>query len=350
MHLRNTSRRFAARLCVAGAVAATVAFGAPALSAAAAHPRVPHSSPPVYSFGSDGSSVTVHGNSSWVLSVNYGATGVFSIGLELPVTSPNSGNEIHAWNFPPSKSNPHPLFVNSKHDATLKLTNPMATVNLVFTETSSSKGSCAPGGSATLYKGTLKGSVKFNTELPLAGTVNATTWTAKGATPTLTANSSCIPNFNPCLAVTTFASTSSGAGVLAAGFSGSEFGVTADDVTVASKTKVSQVAGATRDDAALLNGAAITLNSKTNPTSVSIGTSSSGIITGTATMTGGKPSSTPFTCKNGGKTYHNVIANASNATYQSPAGHSLVGKMTLTPNMTAPAKSTSASWNAQTIT
>ncbi len=341
--------RFGHSIGFAASVAAALVIATPSLAGAtnAAHPvrtSAPHNTSTTYVLD-DGSSVTVD-KSPWVMSVGYdslSAPNAVTIGLERVMTSTQF--ETHVWYFPASKTSPF-SFDTKTDGATLKATNAIASVSLTFKETSSKKGSCSSG-SETLYTGTLSGTVKLNTELKPAGTVTATTWTAKGSTPTVTVDAGCIPPAaDDCLPATVVSSGTTG--VDAEGVEGTADGVKADEVSVIQVASVPQVSGTKRDDGALLDGPTIKPNA--TGTSVSLTAGTSGSVTGSATASDSKPMSFTEKCTYAGKTYNLKLIVGSPAKWTSPSGKQLVGHTVLTGNLTVPASTNSGLYEVVTVT
>jgi hypothetical protein len=239
-------------------------------------------------------------------------------------------------------------FSSSTEKSTLKTGStyaPVAAASVSFVPTSHKSASCTKG-SETIYIGTLTGTLTLNTGIK-SGDVTVTKFSAKGTTPTETVDSGCIPPLgNDCLSSIVATSSSSTTGVHAAVLSGTIFGVTLDDVTVYEKTLLSLPKGASREDAAILDKPTVTWTSSKK--TLSISTSSSGEITGSATISGGKPTVTSGPCTFSGKKYTDVLTTAMPATWSSSAGKELVGKMTLMGNLSTPTPSTKAGYTVET--
>jgi hypothetical protein len=334
-----------------GAVAAATAVTVPLMPAGAAPrshavtirstPRHPRVVTTTYELGNDGSSVKIGAN-TWILSVNYSASGTvnqLSVGLSHLVTTGGKGDELHVWNFPTSKTSS--LKNPSRGKWTLVTSNKLVSVNVTFTQTKVTNAVCGGGGKESIATGTLSGTVTINTELKAAGTVKSTTWSVAGSTPSLTADAECVKTIDQCTAYSLFTSTITGSGPAAGGTIGTFQGANLDLVSVASKSSVSQVPGTVRDDvASLLSGAALSYNSPTK--TFSIKTSTSGIVTGQATISKGTITTVSFTCPFGGIKYKVTSTSGQKSTYASASGKALEGHMVLTPLMTVPATSTNA--------
>jgi hypothetical protein len=301
---------------------------------------------------SAGGNVTVDKNSAWILTIQYTSdspANIYGVGLTLGNSKGGTGAEVHGWSFAlASKSG---LTFNTSTGATTLNTtstySPVSTADVAFTAISKKPASCSKG-SEIIYAGKLSGKVTLDTGLKPAGNITVSTFTAKGTTPTVTADFGCVPPVaNDCLASIEAASTSSASGVRGAVIDGTVFGASVDDVSVFEETPLTSPKGASRTDAALLDKPTVTWTASKK--TLAITASSSGEITGAATISGGKVTSEkPFTCTFDGKKYTDTIVDASGATWASSAGKELVGKMTLTPTLTATTKSTTASYEVET--
>jgi hypothetical protein len=325
--------------------AATIVIVTPGLSGAIAHNHV---TPPrtarittSYMLGDDGGSVVI-AKKTWTMSVDYSADGSknqLGIVLTRVVSSPSLGAEQHTWDFPISTTS---ALTHSGSKWTLNTATkdaPVAKVDVVFAQTASKRVTCGTG-SETIYTGTLTGTVTLNTELAAAKTLTVSKWTVKGTTPSITVDSSCVPK--PSGACLTSASFLSGTSPLALGGSVPEGGATLHGVAVVATVPVTQLKGTTRYDEALRTGVVISYNSLKH--SVSVSTTTAGVVTGSGTAIGGKITSTTSSCTSGGKRHTETVVNASSASFSSPAGKQFVGHMTLTPNVSVPASSKSALW------
>jgi hypothetical protein len=306
---------------------------------------------------SAGGDVTVNKNSGWILSIQYvsdSPTNSYSVGLTLGNSKGGTGAEVHGWSFAvASKSG---LTFNTTTGATKLNTgaaySPISTADVIFTATSHKAASCDKGGSETIYSGKLTGTVTLDTGLKPAGNIKVTTFTAKGVTPTVTADLGCVPPAgNDCLGIIDGSSSSSTSGVHGAIIDGSIFGASVDDVTVFEETSLTSPKGASRTDAALLDKPTVSWSSSAKK--LSITASSSGEITGAAAISGGTVTTVPpAKCTYAGKTYTDTtwFTEKDNATWSSSAGKELVGKMTLTPNLTVTTHSTTAGYEVITST
>lgn len=321
----------------------------PGASAASEQPAATSSTE--YLLGDDGASVKVDG-ATWILSVDYTADSpdnTLAVGLERLVTSGGKGEELHVWGFAPTSTSDL-TFDSSTGDGTLdsaKTADPVAAVDLAFSATSHQAAACTSG-SETIYTGTLTGSVTLTTGLTNGGTVHgkSLTFDVKGSSPSITADDDCVPAINDCESVTIFLSSSSEEpGVLASGIEGTLLGATADEIGVVDQTDLSAPAGAVREDGAELSGKFMKWSASTKTLSVS--SSTSGIVTGSATLTGGKVTKGSTTCTFDGTTYKLSALAASDATYSSPSGEALTAHTLLSGDLAAP-NSTDAGYEVLT--
>ena len=200
-------------------------------------------------------------------------------------------------------------------------TTPLATVDLSFKGTSKKAATCTSG-SEEIYSGTLSGKIALVTGLTGGGTVGSTTKTTTFnlGTPEVKSNLSCIPD-----------------GV---GINGEEEGVSFDYVGVDRGVTISKPAGTTREDGASIEKGAMSYNKTTKV--FSIGSSSAGTVTGSATLTGGTVKTITTSCTAGGKKVTLTETFDSSAKYTSPSGKSLTAHTSLTGTLTVPSATTGA--------
>lgn len=345
MNLTHRSRRLASRIVLGGMAAAGIVTVTPATSSASTAGRSAQlaAPPPLTTFGNNGALVKAKG-SSWTLSVNYsasGSTNQLGIVLTRTVTTGGKGFEIHTWTFPATTSSA--LKKSPTNTWILKTSNVLANVDLTFTQTGKTAGICASG-SETIYTGTLKGSVSFKTEL--GPTVTGTSWTVAGSRPSIVVSSLCRAKVNPCTPLESFVSGT--AAPIGAGSNGTLQGLKLDDVTVATTSNVPQLKGTTRGDVALLSGGTFTFNLTKRV--VTVMSSSAGIVTGSATISGGSFSSSSTSCPYAGKTYKQMNAIDSKAHLASRSGQQLEGHTILTPTIKVSSSTSTAFWTDQTDT
>ena len=161
-------------------------------------------------------------------------------------------------------------------------TSPVATVDVTFKSTGSTKQTCAVG-SETVYTGTLAGDVSLVTGLTKAGTVGASDLTLNSHATELTDDYGCeSPLTNPCADADAFAS---GLKLTTPVASGGDLGEgLATEVGVEHEVKLKAPAGAVRFDVAAVQTAAPSWDAATGVLSVT--TTSDGLITGSATLSG----------------------------------------------------------------
>jgi hypothetical protein len=252
------------------------------------------------------------GGDTWDLSVGFdGSLVAGQLGQITISISRKAGTgqlEVHAWAF----SVPDSVLSASGGNATLNAgskTSPLASVDVTFASTSKKAETCVVG-SGTDYTGTLKGTVKIKTGFKKTGTLGGTGLTF-AAPDTLVASNGCeVPTFcesswlGPAGTVNAFAET---------------VGATGDEKTtteVAKSTKLS--AKVTRVDGAVASTPKPTLSKGT----LHVTTSSSGIITGSATLSKGtKESLPPQSCVTPtGKKFTEQLTDYLNTSFSSPAG------------------------------
>jgi hypothetical protein len=301
--------------------------------------------------GNDGAAVKTSNGQSWTLIVGDSSTAdTLTIGIVRTVTAGGSGAEEHIWFFDSPASSL--AFNKTTGDGTVtggSTTSPLATVGLTFTATSHKAASCSSG-SETIYTGTLSGEAKLVTGLTGGGTVGGSslTFTAKGSSPEVLVDSGCVPPEDGCTAATLFISGATGATTEAAGFAGTESGKKFNFVSVTRKVTLTSPKGAYRIDTALdLATSAPSWNPKTDVLSVS--TTSSGIVTGSATLSGGKPKTVSYPCSYGGKSYTLTETDDMTANYASPAGEAITGHTSLTGNLAAPSSAKDATYVVTTV-
>jgi hypothetical protein len=289
----------AAALTLAGACVAVPAAASAAASAAA------------YSLSSGPAAVKAGGH-TWDVAVLFasGATAsqAGSLDVEIYRAAGKDQLEEHTWTF----SVPNKIFSFSGGNAKLNAgssASPLASVDVAFTEKSKKPETCLAG-SGTVYTGTLKGSVTIKTGFKQTGTLRVKN-VSFSAPNTVKASTGCVPP-TPCLSEW----ISPKGGVLALG---DTIGGPGDQktTTIVAKTKKLS-AKVIRVDGAVMTTAAPTFSGGT----LHITTSSSGIITGSATMSGGTkegPEALPCVTPNG-KEFTEHITIYADPAFKSPAG------------------------------
>jgi hypothetical protein len=309
--------------------------GVPALAgSAAAAARPPAASE--LTLNGDGASVTTSNGQSWVLSASdTSLPDTMVAGIERTVSSGGVGTEGHFWYFDTPASSLK--FDKSTGVGTLKggsSTSPVGTFDLTFKATSHKAASCVSG-SETIYSGTLSGEAEIVTGLTGGGTVGgkSITFNAKGSSPQVLVDSECVPPVDECLPEIVFSSAVTGAKPEAAGVDATIDGIKIVAVTVAAKTTLTSPKDAYRIDDAEVDTSAPTWNSKTGVLSAT--TTSAGIVTGSATLSGGTVKTETFPCSYKGVTYTMDESYDTTANYGSPSGKDITAHTSLTGNLVA---------------
>jgi hypothetical protein len=310
-----------------------VLTGAPALASTASARAA---TAPTLILNNDGAAVTTSNGQSWVLSVSETtAADTIVAGIQRVVSSGGVGSEGHFWYFTVSASSL--TFDQSTGVGTLNggtKTSPVGSFDLTFKATSHKAATCVSG-SETIYTGTLSGEAEIVTGLTGGGTVGgkSVTFTATGSSPQILVDSDCVIAVDECLPETVFSSAVTGAKPEAAGLDATINGVKFVAVTVASKTTLSSPAGAYRVDDAEVDTSAPKWKSKTGVLSVT--TTSAGIVTGSATLSGGTVTTESFPCTYKGKSYTMHESDNTTANYTSPSGEDITAHTSLTGNLVA---------------
>ncbi len=331
---------FAARV-LAPIVLMTVAFATPlVVLAPTAGASLRPATTSTVSLGNDAASVKTSNGASWYLSV--GVDGLaspddVSVGL---VRIVGSSYEVHSWSIPMSASDLK-WSSSSKSGSldTSSQTSPLATISLKFKETSDKKGTCTSG-SETIYSGSLTGEVKLVTGLSGGGTVGSSSlkFDAYHATPEITVDDGCIvPTGNDCLASTIFAELGP---VEVSGGNLTIFNKQYHVIGVSKETDISSPSGTTRYDAAGTPPKTLSWNSSKKQLSVSV--ASGGIVTGSATVTGGKEKKISYACKYGSTSYKVTTEEFEGAKYASPSSDVVTGHMSIGGNLVGPKSSSDA--------
>jgi len=310
-----------------GALIAT----APASTAAPAGTKAPIVT---YGFSSGTVTVSSHGH-KWNLSLSLFGQPAFEA-ITIGIAAPRGGGlEEHSWDL----QAPHGSF--SFHASTRKATlnakmAPVATVKLAFKGTSAAKESCASG-HGTIYTGTLAGSVTLHTGFSSEPTLGGSHLTFQRVN-SLIVSSGCTSPGLPCQTSSWNASSFTASGA-----------VFADGVTVGSPRRpvhqadverivvLSSPKNAQRTDEAVMTIHAPKFNSARK--SLSVTTSSRGIVTGSATIGHSKAVhiADPFICQIGRARYtdHGIVYFS--ASYTSPGGKRLKAHILLGGTLAVPA-------------
>jgi hypothetical protein len=351
-----------ARRAVLTPIAAVAIFAGSSMAAAASAPGVSQaatlkvSAPgvttaPTMSLEGVATEKTANGV-SWNYIVGWDDSGGTSADLELAldrsVTTGGTGEEVHFWTIPVTTSTL--AFDATTGVGTLNVgtqASPLGNVDLSFKSSSNKKGTCTTG-SETIYSGTLSGEASLVTGLKAGGTVGGTSVSFTVGTPELVVDSACVvpATVNPCLASTSFISTLTLGKTIAANLNESLAGTTGNSTEVARSTNLTTPTGSMRVDAADVDTPAATYDATTKVLTVT--TTTSGLVTGTATLSGGKVTvEPPESCSFGGKKYTTTDTVDETAKYASPAGKSIKAKTSLTGTLTA-GKSSNGLYDVET--
>jgi len=335
-------------------MAAIAIFAGSALAGVASAPAISLAATPTMSLGGAATSVTAN-SLTWMLLVSWnqivsGETPTLVVGLQRTDTTGGTGEEGHYWYFDVTTSTL--TFSAKTGTGTLNAgtqASPAATVKLSFKSTSNKKGTCTSG-SETIYSGTLSGAVSLAlTGLTGGGTAGGTNLKFTMGTPQLTVDSACVPPVpSECAAALAFSSGNSAVtSPVAVGLSEKPSGKAIDFVGVERQTLFSSPKNAVRDDVADQEGAPAKYDSTTKVLSVT--TSTSGLVTGSAKLSGGTPKTATTTCTVSKQKYKLRATSDQNAKYASPAGKSISAKTSLSGTLTAPASATTGIYDVITV-
>lgn len=310
-----------------------ISLPAEAVSAA----QRPSTSPPQIQLGGDAAAVKTSGGTSWILSVtDSNQQSALQVSITRSVTTIGDGQESHTWSFDTPASS---LVFNTKTGSGTvtggAATSPIAKIQLTFTTKRRSREACGTG-SETMYKGFLKGTAEIVSGLPRGGTVGGTRlgFGAKGSAPDVVVGT-CTGTSDTCLSSVVADSPYSPAGVYAQAESTVEDGKQIAEISVSRTVHLTSPSQASRTDAALVTPPTPPKwNNKTHVLTVT--STRGGMVTGSATISGGAPSSFSFSCKFGGKRYKVSVVTDTNARYWSPEGDALTGHTVLSGNLLAP--------------
>jgi hypothetical protein len=260
------------------------------------------------------------------------------------VTAGGSGTELHEWQIPVTASafsfnaGTKKGTVNTGAEA-----DPIAVVDLSITGGAATKGTCKTG-TQTYYAATLKGEVELTTGLKAGGTVGGKTLTIGSSRVSVDAGCTNPPS-NPC-----------GAGIgwesdviepyIGLGGTLAISGHSYDFMAVTDYNALSAPKGSIRIDEAELNGPVASYDSKTH--SLTITSSTAGIVTGGGVISGGAFKSSTQACVAGKKASTEPLFTTSKATWTSTDHKPLTAHTALTGNFSAPATSTTADFDITT--
>ena len=285
-----------------------------------------------------GSASLTGGGYTWLVSVGADseAAGVIPpivhIGIERLV---GTSFEEHSWSV--SSATGASFVFNSKTGgATLNSGSslePVASVNVTFVPTKKTADTaCGYGGSATVYTGTLSGSVDLVTGTsPTNLTLSSKKLSFSTGTNTLTVGT-CIPD--SCLVIASWEESAGTGTVGAAGLQEYVSGKSESLTSVVKETELSTPKGTLRTDGASVEAPAPKFNAAAKTLSVS----ASGIVTGSGTLTGTKGTSESTTCQisGKGKKYTETLTSYTNAKLS--AWKAFVAHTVLTGTLTASSK------------
>ncbi len=217
-----------------------------------------------------------------------GGQPVLGLGLERQVTTSGSGYEFHDWNFNVTSSS----FKFNDKTGTLDSgtqANPVASVDMTFKTTSSKAATCTTG-KETIYEGTLSGKASLVTGLANGGTISGT-YNFNVDTPQVEVDQDCVaPEGNECGASLIAGSGNTSGPALIAGSLPTASG-TEQVVGIDGTTDLSSPKGATRTDILELFDVSGKVYATYTGTEVKI--ASTGIVSGTGVVSGGKPVKEP---------------------------------------------------------
>jgi len=239
-----------------------------------------------------------------LITASKGTSNGATVGVVLATHSPYNKGETHSW-----------LFQVASNDFTYKSSSGAGTVNaslgkygtvsLSFAKTGQSTSKCEVSGTRTIVKGKLHGAVHFDTNTNAWGKVdnkNLTFDTPNVVTVANSCNDGETPGGTPtCFTATTWSAPPviGGNSSFVSGFSRKAGSKTITTITGTRTVQLSKPAGASRTDTLVAAAPAPTASGNT----LTVKTSSSGPVSGSAKIKGGSPQSTPgYACTiNGNK-------------------------------------------------
>jgi hypothetical protein len=288
---------------------------------------------PTYTFFSGGVTVKTHNNTSWLLSAVYnndGGTGSVGVQLTRTVSSGGTGGEDVLWSFDSVSASDFKFTASTgvgSLDTGTALSPEVTSLDLSFKSTKTIKDTCTTG-SETTYDGSVKGELVLVTGLTNGGTVGSKTLTfGSSPSPSVKVDSSCVTATNDCTNGFIWVSAATASVEADGGAAGFIRVATKPFVGVVDTAKLSKPADSERLDIAEVAAANPTYDTSTK--TVSITSSSAGIITGSATISGGKVTSTSFPCSYAGKKYTGTELIDETGKYESPSGKSITAHMSL---------------------
>lgn len=308
-------------------VAATTVAQALSVTAASA-------TTPTYTVFSGGVTVKTHNGVSWELSAVYGTDSGVAVLLSRTVTAGGAGGEDAEWAFESVAASDFKFTAGTgvgSLDTGTALGPEVTALDLSFKSTKSVKDTCSSG-SETTYDGTVKGSLVLVTGLTNGGTVGSKTLTfASSPSPYVKVDSGCVTATDDCTTSLIWASASTANLEADGAISGFISSDAKPFIGVIDRATLAKPAKSSRLEIAEIESANPTYNSSTK--TVSITSSTSGIITGSATITGGKVTTTAATCSYDGKKYTGTTSEDLSGDYTSPSGKSVTAHTSLLGNL-----------------
>jgi hypothetical protein len=244
-----------------------------------------------------------------------------SVGVILSTHTPYGKGETHSWSFgvPRSDFDYTASSGNGSVDASL---GKYGTLKLTFNKTSQSSSKCVVSGSRTIVKGRLHGAIHFDTNTNAWGKVDDGTFTFD--TPnSISVSKSCNDGEGSggtptCFTATTWSGPFSSDGGFISGSSQTTGGTTKTVISGSRTVNLSKPTGATRTDVLTASAPAPSANGST----LTVKTSSSGPVSGSAKIAGDAPQSSPgYACKiNGSKKTEHAKSYYSATGWSSPNG------------------------------
>ena len=305
------------------------------------HPTAPAATGSTVTLGSAGASVKLANGQSWLLSVaDQSRAGGLSVALSHGTAA---SAELHLWDFASTASSL--TYSKTTGDATIKggtATGKVATVDVSFKATSHKASACVSG-SETVYTGTMSGEVILTTGLSAAGTVGGKSLSfGTGGASTLTVDNNCTLQVDTCPSASIWGLATQSASLVAAGGTETIDGKNTAEAAVEHLVTLSSPKGASRVDLATVETATPSWNASSHV--LSITTASSGLITGSATESGGTPSTTTTKCTWQGKTYTDKTTENFSANWSSPSGKPITAHTALTGTLKMPTSAKNAEY------
>lgn len=248
-----------------------------------------------------------------------GSTDKATVGVTLSTHTPYGKGETHSWLFHVARSD-FDYTASSGNGSVDTSLGKYGTLNLSFSKTGQSSSKCAAGGSRTIVKGRLHGAIHFDTNTNSWGKVDDKTFTFDMPN-SITVSKSCNDGEGgggtpTCYTQTTWSAPYdfSGDASFVSGSSQTFSGKTRTVITASRTVQLSKPSGASRTDVLSASAPAPVINGN----DLTVKTSSSGPVSGSAKIAGNAPQSGPgFDCTING---HKKTEHSKN--YQAPNGWS----------------------------